>query len=700
MRSLKSRAVAGIALLAVAGGLLVFGSAAPGLTQTGANNYIGPGPCPAGYTCQIVPPGQDVEGAEQTTLAGGKNIFICSGLTCTVNQHGTAGQLPPDNEATCDNSVGVSAEQRCQVDQNGKANKITATHHATLNNNQLADIQQTSEQRFLTNQTGDTNELVVNGTISQTATGIVDLGNTPVAIEQTQHTLQYSENNLTATTRNTVRYNLRRSQSATANALHPTQRQDETPADTFGTQTLGSNGRAEIRLNANSSAVNDIDVTSTDLKNQQATSLDLQPVTQKQGYETGQDQCFGSTITKGGGILGCILVDSGVQNPDGDKIDLDVGSPDGSGPDPSNFNDSTTGLVKAWTQHAVGGGGVPITASQDQSDKIPLIPIGSSPFTTQNLGRALLVNDANAHMLCDASADGHSKTIWRGRLFCSLSEGGQDPIIVDVPYQGQTIHASIRCERNQDLCPEGTVLPAGEASMDVRNMNESYDGDGATSVEQGQDFVYASTFRNTGPTDSVARNATLTVPIPANTTFVACPEGCPGQPSGGSVTWNLGDVAGGQEVTKQLQLKVNADAPVGDITNVATGSHDGANAGDPRVTFDSNTTTVTVTEKPPVPPREITINILEDTLNVTNPKAGKATVQMFDKTIVPNTVCFGDLAEGQCTGGTNPTLGSNYLQMKFLVRDTGLDLGDTTACLTAQTTSGETVHGCDTIKTV
>jgi uncharacterized repeat protein (TIGR01451 family) len=613
------------------------------------------------------------------------------------------------NTASCTNTQTTSAEQLCQIDQTGGTNKITANLTANLQDlRQTGDLEgridQTSEQRFRTNQTGDSNELIVNGDITHAATSSFDF-NDPVAVEHTQRTLQYSENNMNATALNKARFNLQRDQSSIATGALPVQRQDDTSTDNFGTQTGGSNGRAEVRLNANSN-VNDIDIRGTDVKSQEVTSVES--ATQIQGYEDEeQEECFGSTLTRGGGILGCLLVDSGSQNPNGDRIDLDIGNPDNDGPDPNNPNDPTTGLLKQWTQSAQGPGGVgqPLLLTQDQSDKLPLIPIGSSPFTVQSNSRSILVSDEEAHMLCDASADGHAKQVWRGRLFCNLTEGGQDPIIVDVPFSGQTIHKSIRCELNADNCP--TALPAAEASMDVRNMNEDYDGDAMTSVEQGQDFEYKSSFRNSGP--GTAKNAALTVPIPANTTFVGCPEGCDGQPSGGSVTWNLGDVSPGGEVTKTLQLKVNADAPTGpgnEITNSATGSHDGANAGDPRVTFDSNATTVLVTAAP-IPPREIVIDVLEQTINGTKPKNGVANVVINDTTVIWETVCFGDLDDGQCTTGTSLGIGNfdtdpeQELKMKFYIRDTGLDPNsDTRACLTGQTTNGETVHGCDNVTVI
>lgn len=305
-------------------------------------------------------------------------------------------------------------------------------------------------------------------------------------------------------------------------------------------------------------------------------------------------------------------------------------------------------------------------------------------------------------MLCDESADGHAKTIWRGRLFCSVSEGGQDPIIVNVPFAEKTVHRSIRCERNQDVCTGGAVFPAGEASMDVRNLNEDYDGNGATTVEQGQDFVYKATFRNDGSSDSVAKNATLTVPIPPNTTFVACPETCDGQPSGGSVTWNLGDVPGETEVSKQLQLKVNPDAPVGDIINVTTGAHDGKNAGDPRVTFDSNTTTVTVTAAP-VDPRDVPIDVQESTINASSPKKGVVNVVINDPTADPQTMCFGRTGYPPCVNGTSLGV-ANYdsdpeleLKMKFPIKGSGLQQGDRQACVAGETFSDEPIEGCDSV---
>jgi hypothetical protein len=112
---------------------------------------------------------------------------------------------------------------------------------------------------------------------------------------------------------------------------------------------------------------------------------------------------------------------------------------------------------------------------------------------------------------------------------------------------------------------------------------------------------------------------------------------------------------------------------------------------------------VTTVNVQALPVREIVIDVLEQTINASKPKNGVTNVIINDVTVIPDSVCFGDLAENQCTHGTDLGIGNfdndpeNELKMKFLIRDTGIDPGDTQACLTGTTTSGEAVHGCDTL---
>lgn len=75
----------------------------------------------------------------------------------------------------------------------------------------------------------------------------------------------------------------------------------------------------------------------------------------------------------------------------------------------------------------------------------------------------------------------------------------------------------------------------------------------------------------------------------------------------------------------------------------------------------------------------------------------------------PATLEFGDLAEGESTGPAHQRGGHfedvnrdgfEDLVMHFATADTGIDPGDTEACMAGETTSGTPVHGCDSVRTV
>lgn len=87
------------------------------------------------------------------------------------------------------------------------------------------------------------------------------------------------------------------------------------------------------------------------------------------------------------------------------------------------------------------------------------------------------------------------------------------------------------------------------------------------------------------------------------------------------------------------------------------------------------------------------------------------TTSGFDATKVDvSTVCFGDaenIAQRDCTVAS----GSGHVEdadrdgdldlvLHFEVEQTGIDMGDTQACLSGMTFSGETIEGCDSVRTL
>lgn len=87
------------------------------------------------------------------------------------------------------------------------------------------------------------------------------------------------------------------------------------------------------------------------------------------------------------------------------------------------------------------------------------------------------------------------------------------------------------------------------------------------------------------------------------------------------------------------------------------------------------------------------------------------TTDRFDATTVdPATACFGD-AEDPSQRDCTETHGQGHrsdvngdgradLVLHYAISQTGIDPGDTTACLTGRTTTGIDIEGCDSIKTL
>jgi len=83
----------------------------------------------------------------------------------------------------------------------------------------------------------------------------------------------------------------------------------------------------------------------------------------------------------------------------------------------------------------------------------------------------------------------------------------------------------------------------------------------------------------------------------------------------------------------------------------------------------------------------------------------------FDATTVdPSTVCFGDAedasqrdcTEAHGTGHIEDVNGDGQLDLvlHYETRETGIDLGDTEACLTGETFGGQPIAGCDSVRTL
>jgi len=89
-------------------------------------------------------------------------------------------------------------------------------------------------------------------------------------------------------------------------------------------------------------------------------------------------------------------------------------------------------------------------------------------------------------------------------------------------------------------------------------------------VLDGTDLHYLLTLANTGTI--TATGTTLTMPIPADTTFVSATGG--GSQSGGIITWNLGDLDVGHPTSLVAIVHVNRPLPDGTLIDAsATADH-------------------------------------------------------------------------------------------------------------------------------
>lgn len=726
--SRRSRLAAVVTVIAVATGLVTLASpVAQTVEQIGTpNNYYGPGPCPdggIGWNCVIN--AGDVEIAVvQKAATAGINRFECAGSTCGhpttggVTQTGVTSLDQPTNEATCgtgaDGNVTDPAEQTttqtCDVHQpQGETNTINIKFKAAPRDSETLsgrNMTQSSTQEVVTEQQGNRNKLTVTLTIDQATDQVV---NTSAALVHDQQTLMRSQNTMSANTSNEASYAFVRKQASRVGGRGDVTQLQDTSTD---------GGLGEVNLVANSTGWNDIDFSADDMKTQNAISLTgLSPATQTMGRSDDR-----------GGWLAQLDVDSGTPNPNGP--DIDVG--DAGDPPPAFPPGPRPGIRETWNQAAwatlVGENTLPLSQNlrtQSQYDGIgPLPLIGKSPFTmisndrcdlTAQQGALIVAHHEAGKIAAFPASTGHVKESWTGGISCTLTAGNlvRNPFVY---WEDKTdVAASLTCQENPNgtaTCPDATVtpLPVSHAHAAIRNeATESFTGDEApntTSAQPGQIVEERAIFHNAGETGSLAKNATLITAIPAQTSFVSCSNNCAVSPDN-IVSWNLNDeypdgVPGGTAVSRTLRVNVNDNATPGSDTTHATGDDDEEDA------FVSNDVTLTVVPPPPVV-REIVIDVLEQTINASSPKNGVTNVVINDLTLKPATVCFGDTDDPNpqsrgCTTGT--VIGTaNYdtdpeqeLKMKFLIKNTKLDPGDTQACLTAETTNpNETVHGCDSV---
>jgi hypothetical protein len=449
----SKRLKAVVTVLALAAALLTLGAhSASGVTvtQDGPVNYIGPGPCPAGTTdCTITSGDVDVV---QKAPSGGSNTIDCRGASCVGTQSGTTSADKPTNDAKCVNEVAFTTNadantptnQVCDIDQTGGSNKLNANLTATANTGTTADpctnslvnlatVVQKSRQRFITTQTGDTNNLTVKGNITQCASSVFD-ATSPVS--HTQSTAILAENTMNAAISNVADFDLKRIQNSNATGASPNESQDGTASASTPADASIVDGLGKVVLKAISAGTNALTLRGLDKKDEQATSLDLGavgPVDQLQGHD------------QGGWIVDLSGSDSGVPPSDPNVADADLGRPDGS-----------PGFQKIWTQHAVDVANQTFPSVQAQHDILGLPGIGKSLFRLYSHGLNKLTNDEGGFEDCNGFSFGHVKEWSHGKIACDEHAGTKtrNPFVT---WDAATWDVKIKCQLNADNCPGGTT---------------------------------------------------------------------------------------------------------------------------------------------------------------------------------------------------------------------------------------------------
>lgn len=136
--------------------------------------------------------------------------------------------------------------------------------------------------------------------------------------------------------------------------------------------------------------------------------------------------------------------------------------------------------------------------------------------------------------------------------------------------------------------------PRSSLAKAVRNVTagEAFTATGptATTAKPGDSIEYRLTYANSG--GSAATNVVVSDPVPANSTFVSCSDGC--TVADGVITWNLGTIAAGDGKAVTFVVALAPSFPSGSTPVRNTGTVDTAEE-PPK---NSNETTVTVTAAP------------------------------------------------------------------------------------------------------
>lgn len=183
---------------------------------------------------------------------------------------------------------------------------------------------------------------------------------------------------------------------------------------------------------------------------------------------------------------------------------------------------------------------------------------------------------------------------------------------------------------------------------------------------------------------------------------IGTPTGAPCITSTSGFTCSLDTLKVGASLSIRVSITPNAAGTILNRASISTSSTDGDTTNDTSSTSDVVFLPVSVDIQPGVSSSAINI------AKIGVVPVAILTTSTFDaRTIDPSSVCFGDdgtPAQRDCTeshgGGHLLDVDKDKdldLLLHYEALQTGIDRGDTKACLTGRTTGGISVYGCDTI---
>jgi uncharacterized repeat protein (TIGR01451 family) len=525
--------------------------AATVVRQVGLRNYAGPN-CPGrGWNCTTS------TSVRQIATAGGTNVGVCSGgsvvvtgpsQACSITQSGST------NTARCtEQSSTAGAALSCTITQTGAANYA----YVNQNINQSAGSNQVGTETANVTQSGATvtNYLQLSQAANQS---------TKTGSSQNQNADQSANIEQTATGAGTNYSTLNQTQLQKAYGSVANQTQNGTSnlpdCNPYSVETPGpDNPNACAVVLQHSGAGKNTNQLRQNIGEDENSSIQAN---QLQGAFDGgldgrvhQDTVSGTSLNVvNQSKLQHETAASGSSQTQDDPISCcGFASQVGGTGDKETINQTSA-----------------LSASGDSSPEqfVSLIGTSHTPVGTCTITQKGSVNGASA-----TNTDTLTPTCPFLTLETTCSNGNTD---LDAPGSGS-------CTPSPPNTSSPTP-PLSSLSKQVSNNNDTYGTD--TTVDTGGTLSYQINYSNSSNALGTAHNVVVSDPIPSGTSYVAgsCSPAC--TVSGGTISWNLGDVSPDGGTNVFFQVTVNATS--GTITNTASGTDDD------EAPFSSNPTTATV----------------------------------------------------------------------------------------------------------